>query len=124
MHAIKDKFEEYLPKNRLSLLILGLVLGAVIGVIGEYLHLEKNLLPPTITRINAEGGNYKYVAPLLAYNVDDVNFSEQTAGLQSDINTVINNYKNAGQISDVSEYYRGPKSSWVGINDSEQYNPA
>lgn len=124
MSPIFAKLKNFLGNNRLGLVLVGVFLGMAAGVTIEHYYLVKNISIPIVTRINAQGTNYKYIAPLLAYDVDDSGSYTESNGLQDKFNTIINDAKNSGKATDVSVYYRGPSGAWVGINETEEYNPA
>lgn len=67
-------------------------------------------------------GGYKYIRPLLFAepSCESPNLSE----CKSEIERVINNNRNAGNISDASVYLREFTSAqWISINEEEKYSP-
>ena len=65
---------------------------------------------------------YEFVSPLLF--AEETCQSPELGQLRNDIETVINNYKSSGTISDASVYLRRlTKGQWMGIDETEKYFP-
>lgn len=68
-------------------------------------------------------GKYTYIAPLLLCASTAVEAQGPYKELQTKLNTLIQEKKRVGAVTDVSVYFRGG-GNWIGINDSESYSPA
>lgn len=69
-------------------------------------------------------GKYRLVSPLLLCGSTETTNPGQMTVLQKKLNAEIQAQENAGNVTDVSVYFRDFKGQWVGINDSGQYAPA
>lgn len=104
-----------------------MVLLIVAGGVGGYMLAPRTTLPaeegPHPLR---EGANpYRFINPLLAYEVPESRELEEYAKLKQKLNDVIAIEKTEGKAKDVSVYFRDlSQGQWVGINATTPYQPA
>jgi hypothetical protein len=77
-----------------------------------------------IQPIREKNGNYKFINPLLAYDLPESKDFGEYADLSKKLNDLVDSEKAQGKADDISVYFRGNQGRWVGINDSDGYYPA
>ena len=101
------------------ILFFGIILGGLTGYsIGK--NREKI---PKVVRIQAQSSNYKYINPLLAYDIEDNIISSKSKELKRKLNSLVNVYITEGKATNISIYLRSGSSDTIGIGESEQYEP-
>lgn len=71
-----------------------------------------------------EVGKYKLISPLLLCgNTQPKDFGEFKS-LHDTLESIVNDAKSTGKVSQVSIYFRGFGGKWVGINENVSYAPA
>ena len=117
-----------MPKpRRLGILTLASFAGMfVLGFIAGWAVVTNDSSPAGV--ITESGlrmsGQYKLVSPLLLCSSAEVGNVDQYVSLQSQVNTEIASDKQAGNVTDVSVYFRDFKGKWLDINSTAQYAPA
>jgi beta-lactamase class A len=107
------------PQWMLTLIFL--LGGIFFGVLGTYLWL--NAQGPLSQKITSFSHQYKFINPLLAVDINENQFGEET-GLQIQLQSIVDKYKHSNQITDASIYFRDiDPGLWVGINETMQFSP-
>lgn len=105
---------------------LTLLIGAGAGFFVAYriYSMHKQQILSQITPLRSKDSSYKFINPLLGYDLpESTEFGEYTE-LTKKLNDLIGREQANGKAQDVSIYFRGGQGRWVGINDSEGYYPA
>ncbi len=75
--------------------------------------------------IRDRNSNYKFIDPLLAYVIPPADQDPQLSLLQNNIANFINGEKRNNGLADASMYfYDLNRGRWIGVNESQKYNPA
>ncbi len=102
-----------------GLIILGVLIGWFIN---------RQFDQPSINefyKIHPSGETYKYVNPLLGFEVSGVQTGfKDLEGLKNQISSFVDETKSAHKATGVSVYYRNMDNAhWLGINENDQYDP-
>lgn len=107
----------------LIVLIIGVGIGYFWGISNEQAILNKKL--SMIRPIRESNIEYKFIDPLLAYIIPSADQETGLSLLKSKINNLIDNNKKNNNLSDASVFfYDLNRGRWIGVNESEKYNPA
>lgn len=72
-----------------------------------------------------EQAKYKYINPLLAYEISERKEFKEFNPIKDELNSLINTEIRSNRASQVSVYFRDlANGRWFGINENEKYNPA
>ncbi len=99
------------------------LLGGVVG--GFFVYSRVTVIKPAQYRpVREANSSYKYIHPLLAYEVPQIEQDEYKA-LKEQLNRIIQtNIKNKN-VTTASVYFRDLSNGrWIGINEEESYEPA
>ena len=108
---------------RIGLLVLVVAIGYAWGYKNEQAVLKRKLNTIHPLRDNTTG--YKFVDPLLAYIIPSADQEAGMVTLRNKISDYINSNKKSNNISDASVFfYDLNKGRWIGVNETEKYNPA
>jgi beta-lactamase class A len=77
-----------------------------------------------IHSIREKDNKYKFINPLLAYDLPESKDFGEYLQLEQKLNDLVNSEKSQQNVDQVSVYFRGTQGHWVGINDTENYYPA
>jgi len=107
---------------RWLLVISFFIAGIFLGMLALYLML--NLQSPALKKLHSQGGEYKYVNPLLAVDLEEgLQFVQQKA-LQLKLQGLLAAAKANHTIVDASLYFRDIEpGSWVNINGDGKFSP-
>lgn len=107
----------------LILFLLGFVTGYFLGFSVEQNNLNKKL--NSIKPIRESNSSYKFIDPLLAYIIPSADQQSELANLKNKIYNLIKDKKSLNLIDDSAVFfYDLNRGRWIGINESEKYNPA
>lgn len=108
---------------RVAIFFLSLMTGIIIGVIYERKNLPDYMAD--INPIREKDYNYKFIQPLLSFRIPSAENNEKFKTLESKINNLIEQKKSQKMVSEVAFYFHAlNEGRWVGINETEKYNPA
>ncbi len=114
------------PREKIVLVLLGLLLGLGIGYFtlpSSQGNKESQQALSQVHSIRENNPTYKFINPLLAYDLPESKDFDELAPLEEKFSDIINKEKSAGRATDVAVYYRSG-GHWVGINEDEHYDPA
>ncbi|KKW11712.1 MAG: Beta-lactamase class A [Parcubacteria group bacterium GW2011_GWA2_49_9] len=78
---------------------------------------------PTIFR--EPSGKYKFIDPLIGFNVGEKDDFKEYGDLEKKLRTKIDTLKKAVKVHSVSVYFRDMENAhWTGVNEGELYSPA
>ena len=116
---------------KLILLIISILFILFVGVAAGYFwgfKIEQTVLDKKLNVIRPlrDGNNtYKFVDPLLAYIIPSADQQKNMVALKNKISDFISVDKKSGNLTDASVFfYDLNKSRWIGVNETEKYNPA
>lgn len=75
--------------------------------------------------IRESGGEYKFIRPLIGFELGDKSEFEEYLGLERKVRNQIQNYIQEHKASSASVYFRDLGTGrWTGVNEDEKYSPA
>ena len=105
------------------LVAVGVGAGYFWGFKNEQAVLDKKLNAIHPLRNNSTG--YKFVDPLLVYIIPSADQEKSMVSLENKISDFINSNKKSNNLADASVFfYDLNKGRWIGVNETEKYNPA
>lgn len=111
---------EHLSPLTRALIIL--VVGGLLGVLGEDVYTTRTTVTPNLTEVRANAKEYQFINPLLFYKS---NPDPGYAYIQKKLNAYIQEQKTQGNAQEISVYFRDMDTGeWTGINETVNYEPA
>ena len=123
---IKARFGKAFWK-KLSAFALCFTVGGGVGAFFMRTLLEKQVEASflKIHPVYEKNSPYKYINPLLACSVPNSKEFFASSPLEKKVNDLIAKEKDGGQVKSVAMYYRDlAYGRWVGINETDKYDPA
>ncbi len=109
-------------KHRLTIGLLGLVLGGFLGWYVMYRVAPASV--PRVVRVGIQNNHYKYIDPLLTYDISNDSGFLEYRPFEKKVNDLIDQLKAEGKISDAGFYFRGFKTGyWYGVNEEDKFSP-
>lgn len=111
-------------KKRARVFILTAVFGAgaLLGWYFRVFFVKASL--PEVLRIGIKNNTYKFIDPLLGYDIPANGNASEFKIFENKINDLVDRLKLEGKVSDVGFYFRGLKSGyWLGVNEEEKFSP-
>jgi len=109
------------------LIITTLIIGIVAGYFWGFSN-EQKILNEKISAIHPLRENntaYKFIDPLLVYIIPSADQESGMSSLKNNITNFINESKKNNTLSNASIFfYNLNRGRWIGVNESEKYNPA
>jgi len=107
----------------IGLIVFGICGGYFWGFTNEKAVLDKKLNVIRPIRNNIAG--YKFVDPLLAYIIPSADQEADMLALKNKISNSLDSGKKKNNLSEASVFfYDLNKGRWIGVNETEKYNPA
>ncbi len=109
---------------RMRIIVAGVVsfLAGGVLVYAFEVHIKQNSFP-IAKRVDVN--KYKYIDPLLLCNNDTNGTSGEILSLKNNLEHIIKNSQNKGDINNGSVYFRSIlDGKWVGVNEEDMYSPA
>lgn len=96
-----------------------------VGAVLSYLWLNPHLtLSQGLVKIHPVNADYKYVKPLLGFEIGEKKEFTQYQPLLKKLQSFITDAQSQGQADDVAVYFRDLDSGrWTGINENEKFSP-
>ncbi|MBX4191378.1 MAG: class A beta-lactamase-related serine hydrolase [Candidatus Doudnabacteria bacterium] len=112
-------------KKQLAVFFLCIFASGILGYFLSYRHYKKNekLVLGQIKSIR-ENGDYKFINPLLAYDLPESKELGEYLELREKLSNLVDQQKKQGKADEISIYFRGNQGRWVGINQDSDYYPA
>jgi beta-lactamase class A len=109
-----------------ALIFFAFIIGLAGGYFDAFRLSQKNQqqVLGQVKSIREKDINYKFINPLLAYDLPESSQFGEYTELSKSLNDLIAQEKNQHKIDQVSIYFRGSQGRWVGINDADNYYPA
>jgi beta-lactamase class A len=105
--------------EHIAIMFIFLVLGVGFGVYVQP-YFSADVGPTDIREFNSR---YRFVRPLLSCGVDTDITNDQASSLESELKKVVEVHETAGDVSDVSVYFKDFHGPWVGVNETESFSP-
>lgn len=113
-------------KQRYYCILAGLVLGIIVGAIiaRDRVVTSTTTFLSQIASTREKGSNYKFINPLLTYDLPESTDFGSFKPLDGQILKLVNDAEFTHKAGHVSVYFRDSNGHWVGVNENEQYDPA
>jgi beta-lactamase class A len=112
-------------KNALIYIVIALIgLGAGYFFTRQYDLAQTKKIISTIVPVRENNFNYKFIYPLLSYNLSQVSSFLQNKTLTDKLNTYIQSQYKNGNAQTIGVYYRDLSNNiWAGVNQDIEFHP-
>jgi beta-lactamase class A len=107
-----------------AIIILSVAAGFIVGV--KYDHRSMvNLYLNNISPVRESDLSYKFIRPLLTYNIPSAGDESELRMLKNNIIKLVENQKNNKKLTDFSLFVSElDKGRWIGVNETQKYTAA
>lgn len=104
---------------------LGYVALLMLGIAVGWVWRDRINIPSDPTIFREPAGKYKFIDPLIGFNVGEKSDFREYTALERKLRDKINELKKEKKVYSVSVYFRDMENAhWTGVNEDELYSPA